>query len=302
MSEVSFGREAPKMMEDAAFDPKRFLVLPSKKGFMRLCDATSIEEFVAREGSFGNKSVEINKLGGVINNVYLLSFRRGGETLKVVAKKFEEWADLKWIPLAMWAIGAQNFSVRAKVRLARECAANLYLRQRGFAASALFQVSWEKSLLFKEFVDGQRLDELIIGLVRAGVMTDGARSMLWGAGKVLAEVHGTGFTIGDNKPENIIVHHDGRVFFVDLEQAGKGGNMVWDLAEFLYYLGHYVLPTDSMRGVVDVVSSFVEGYVAGGGSVERVRRVRSARYVNKFVPFVLPGALLEIRNALEGLC
>ncbi len=302
MSGVGLGMETPKMMEDETLDPKRFLVMPSKNGFVRLCDATSIEEYIERERAFSNQSVEIKKLGGVLNNVYLLSFRGDGATRMVVAKKFEEWTDLKWIPLAMWTIGTQNLSVRAKSRLARECAANLYLRKHGFAASAVLQVSWKKSLLFKEFIDGQRLDELIKGLIRTDIVTESMQSILWRTGKVLAEVHNTGFTIGDNKPENMIVHQDGRVFFVDLEQAGKGGNQVWDLAEFLYYSGHYVLPTDSKRGVVEVASNFAQGYIAGGGSGECLGKVTASRYVNKFVPFVLPGVLLEIRKALMMSC
>ncbi|MEM3737265.1 MAG: hypothetical protein QXJ75_04165 [Candidatus Bathyarchaeia archaeon] len=302
ISEIGFElRLSEKAAEGEILDPKRFLILPSKDGFIRLCDETSIEDYVEREGAFSGKAVEIRKLGGVLNNVYLLLFRDDGVS-RVVVKKFEEWADFKWLPIAMWAIGAQNFSVRAKSRLARECAASLYLREHKFATPSILRVSWNRSLLFKEFIDGQRLDKLIKGVIRSGAIADDVKSILWRAGKTLAEIHSVDFTIGDNKPENIVACEDGRIYFVDLEQAGKGGNKPWDLAEFVYYSAHYALPTDPMKGIDDIISSFSEGYIAGGGSKDHVKKITSHLYVNKFVPLVIPSVLLEARSLLKRLC
>ena len=66
-------------------------------------------------------------------------------------------------------------------------------------------------------------------------------------GEEISRVHATGISLGDSKPDNAILDGSGRIWFVDLEQASESGTPAWDLAEFLYYCGHYTLRWGRMK-------------------------------------------------------
>lgn len=103
-----------------------------------------------------------------------------------------------------------------------------------------------------------------------------------------------GATLGDCKPENFIVTPGGELFIVDLEQGARGGNETWDLAEFLYFLGHYAGPLDSLQGVADLARRFIEGYLSGGGSRRRVTEAARLKYTKVFTPVTLPQAIYTV--------
>src|SRR5260370_35896074 len=85
--------------------------------------------------------------------------------------------------------------------------------------------------------------------------------------------------LGDTKPENFIVDRDGKVTLVDLEQARYIGDYSWDVAEFLFYSGHYWLPFNN--ALLEYVEAFVNGYLEKG-SPRVLRKAASPRYVRIF--------------------
>ena len=48
------------------------------------------------------------------------------------------------------------------------------------------------------------------------------------AGELFAKVHSYDMTLGDTKPENVMVHKDGTVYLLDFEQATQDGDKAWD--------------------------------------------------------------------------
>ena len=103
-------------------------------------------------------------------------------------------------------------------------------------------------------------------------------------------------SLGDCKPENIIVTREGELCFVDLEQASRDGNQAWDIAEFLYYSGHYVSPLAPTDKIELLAKAFIEGYIEEGGNPENVKKAASPRYTKVFSLFTQPHVILTISN------
>ncbi|MGC9346000.1 MAG: hypothetical protein ACP5ER_04325, partial [Candidatus Bathyarchaeales archaeon] len=111
-----------------------------------------------------------------------------------------------------------------------------------------------------------------------------------------AEVHALGIALGDTKPENVMVGENGEIYLLDFEQASRKGDKVWDIAEFLYYAGHYVPPFVGMRSVELITKAFIEGYLRAGGDVKLVKKAGNPKYTKVFSIFTLPRVILAISN------
>ncbi|HIE18231.1 TPA: hypothetical protein EYP75_00750 [Candidatus Bathyarchaeota archaeon] len=111
----------------------------------------------------------------------------------------------------------------------------------------------------------------------------------------MAKVHNLNVSLGDCKPENMKLTRDGRICFLDLEQAERGGDQAWDIAEFLYYSGHYAYMSP-IKVPKKITENFVNGYLEGGGNTENIRKVKSPRYIKVFSFFTPPHILYVIAN------
>ncbi len=281
-------------------DPKKHLRIPTPLGFATLSDKTGIEDFVRKVVPTGEVlDVRIEEVGGVLNAVYLLTFYRNHEEQKVIVKKFKDWYGFKWFPLALWALGTKTFAVLGRSRLEREYAVNQFLHNQGFPVPTILYFIPRQSLIFEDFIQGENLTKIIKRIIssRKEEVTK-ETALVREVGKKIAEAHRLGVALGDCKPENIIVTKDGKTFFVDLEQATKdgNGNQAWDVAEFLYYSGHYVSPISPANSAVLIAKEFITGYLEAGGKRETVRKAGSARYTKVFSIFTPPQVLLAVSN------
>jgi tRNA A-37 threonylcarbamoyl transferase component Bud32 len=124
------------------------------------------------------------------------------------------------------------------------------------------------------------------------------REAAYQAGKLMASAHQLEAALGDTKPENFLVEKKGEVTLVDLEQARHKGDYSWDLAEFLFYSGHYWLSFNkTLAGYVD---SFIKGY-REQGSASTIRAAASPRYVRIFSVWTPPNILHHIRKRLTEI-
>jgi tRNA A-37 threonylcarbamoyl transferase component Bud32 len=264
-------------------------------GPVSLSDKATIEDFVRRNFPSGHLlGIELRRLGGVLNTVYLLESRRENEKQKIVVKVFKDWYGWKWFPLALWTLGTRGFAVLGKSRLEREYAINQFLSSRGVHVPKILYVSPKERLIFKEFVYGANLTGIIKQASSPEKRSDLAR-VVRQVGREVAKVHMLDVALGDCKPENIILGFDGNMYFVDLEQAERGGDQAWDVAEFLYYSGHYV--SLSFSEVAQILAKgFIEGYLEAGGRIENIKKARSPRYVKVFGLFTPPQHILAISN------
>jgi len=277
-------------------DPKSFLHLPVKYGTVKLSDETTWNDLVRSIPSYKLATdIKVSRLSAVFNTVYLVELMTEGERHRVVAKKFEEWINAKWINLALWAFGAQNFAVLGKRRLANECAMSEALRRHGFSVPEIYHVSWERRMLFEEYIQGKPLDRAVKTLATEALNESDA-ALMRRAGRLVAEIHRKGYSLGDCKPENMILSPDDRLFLVDLEQASRGGNKVWDVAEFVYYGCRYGV---HRVGVNVVTKSFIQGYLESG-SRDIVKAASGPHYTRVFAPFVPAHLLLDASKELAG--
>jgi len=283
-------------------DPKKYLLIPTPLGFATLSDKTTIEEFVRKTvPSEKVLDMKIEEIGGVLNAVYLLKFRKDHEEQKVVVKKFKDWLGVKWFPLALWALGTKAFAVIGRSRLEREYAINQFLESQGLSVPRVLYVSPQERLIFEAFIEGESLVKIIERIILHKREAEKEVALLKEVGRKIAEVHRLGVSLGDCKPENIIVAEDGKICFVDLEQAGRKGDQAWDVAEFLYYSGHYVSPISPAAPIVLVAQEFIDGYLEAGGERETVKRAGSARYTKVFSLFTPPHVILAISNLCKKL-
>ena len=280
-------------------DPREHVFMSTQFGLVPLSDATDIEEFAKKTIPDATRvGVDIKEIGGVLNSIYLLTLRTDHEQQKIVVKKFRDWAGFKWFPLALWALGTKSFAVLGKSRLEREYALNQYLLSKGLAVPRILHISPKQHLIFQEFVEGETLAETIKKAVSEQDGTSEELELVKEAGRQIAKIHQLGVGLGDCKPENIIVTKDGRLFFVDLEQSSRDGDQPWDVAEFLYYSGHYVPPLATTDKIEGVTKAFIEGYLEAGGNKEAVNKAASPRCTKVFSIFTQPHVML----AISGLC
>lgn len=275
--------------------PENYLFIPTPKGLVPLSDTTDIKEFIQRYVPNG-KIAKIERLGGVLNTVYSVSFDKNGEPQRIVIKKFEDWFAFKWFPLAFWSLGTRSFAVLGQARLEKEYAINQFLRGHGFGVPRILHVSPQQRLIFKEYIDGTNMTKIIKQIVSSKEKTNEELALVQKVGEKIAEVHTLGVALGDCKPENIIITREGEPVFLDLEQATRDGNKPWDVAEFLYYSGHYVSPIANTNAAELIAKNFIEGYLRGGGKKETIKKAWSAQYTKVFSIFTPPQVIFAISN------
>ncbi|TEU05284.1 hypothetical protein E3I90_04555, partial [Candidatus Bathyarchaeota archaeon] len=224
-------------------EPEKYLLMPTPLGLVPLSDKTTIEDFVRKTVPSGTTlDIKIRQMGGVLNSVYLLRFQKNHEEQKVVVKKFKDWLGFKWFPLSLWTLGTKTFAVSGRTRLEREYAINQFLQGHGFPVPKILHISHQERLIFEDFIEGENMVKAIKRLISSKEKATDEAALVREVGRKIAEAHRLGVAFGDCKPENIIIAKDEKTYFVDLEQATRDGNQVWDVAEFLYYSGHYVFP------------------------------------------------------------
>jgi Kae1-associated kinase Bud32 len=254
----------------------------------------------ARDVLSADKDAEIGieEIGGVLNDAYLVKILVNGQERKIVVKRFRDWSSFKWFPLTLWTVGTRTFAVLARSRLERECAINQLLYSNGFAVPKLLYVNHAERLIFMEYVEGENLEKVIRRIMdskTAGEMKKNL-SIINNVGEKFAKVHALGIALGDTKPENIVIGKNGEVCLLDFEQAARNGDKVWDIAEFLYYAGHYVSPFVGVRSAELIAKAFVEGYLKAEGNVEIVKEAGNPKYTKVFSVFTLPHIIFVISN------
>ncbi len=293
--------ELPSLLTDT----EKYLFMPTPLGPVPLSDKTSIQDFVRKKVPGGEGlEMDVEEMGGALNSVFLLRLHKDHETQKVVVKKFEDWLGFKWFPLALWALGTQSFAVLGATRLEREYSVNQFLEKHGFAVPRILYVSPKERLIFEDFVEGKKVTETVKRIIASAPNEENVvqdREILTRVGKEIAKVHLTGVALGDCKPENILITSDDKVYFLDLEQATRNGNQPWDIAEFLYYSGHYMLPTHSDDAARTIASSFIDGYLQAGGNKQNVKLAASAKYTKVFSIFTLPHLILIMANTCRKM-
>ena len=282
-------------------DPQKFVFVQTAKGFVSLADRVSMEVY-ARKMLLRDKSgtVKFKQMGGVLNDVYLINVSSEEGEQKVLVKRFKDWSGFKWFPLSLWSFGARTFAVLGRTRLEKECAISEILRNEGFNVPKLLHVSHSKRLVFMEFVEGENLSIAIKRIATSSANnSENELKVITRLGEIMARVHALNITLGDTKPENVIVNADDRIYLLDFEQATREGDKAWDVAEFLYFSGHYLPPLNNNDKAESVANAFIRGYLNGGGDINFVRQAGSPKYTRVFSVFTAPAVVLAMSKVCK---
>lgn len=281
--------------------PEKYVYVPTATGLVPLANRTDIKAFAKKVLNTGEDAmVAVERLGGVLNDVYLIRARVNDREKKAVVKSFRDWSSFKWFPLVLWSVGTRTFSVLGRSRLERECAISQLLDSKGFAVPRILHVSLSERLVFMEYVEGKDLASVIrrVAVSKAEDEVKKDLRTIRKVGRKFAKVHAIGIALGDTKPENILIGKKGDVFLMDFEQASRNGDKVWDVAEFLYYAGHDIPPLVNVKVAEQIAESFIRGYLDGGGTVETVKKAGNPKYTKVFSVFTFPHVML----ALSDIC
>ncbi|MEM2147787.1 MAG: phosphotransferase [Candidatus Bathyarchaeia archaeon] len=280
-------------------DPKEYLLVSTSNGLVTLASKMDIEDFAKKVLKVNSgAAVAVEELGGVLNDVYLVKVDVNGEERRVVVKSFKDWSSFKWFPLTLWTFGTRTFALLGHSRLERECATNQFLNSKGFAVPKLLSISHSKRLVFMEYLEGETVEKVVKRIFNAKNEdeTREALEIIRKVGETLAKVHAFNIALGDTKPENILVGRNGGICLMDFEQASRNGDKAWDIAEFLYYVGHYAPPLVRIQRIEAVARAFLDGYLGAGGDLKTVKSAGKPKYTKVFSVFVFPHIMLTISS------
>ncbi len=280
-------------------DPQKYVFVPTAEGLVSLADRLSIEAFARKMLLNGAKAkIDVEPVGGVLNDVYLIRAYPNGVEKKVLVKRFKDWSSFKWFPLSLWSFGTRTFAVLGRYRLEKECAISEFLRCEGFNVPKILHVSHNERLVFMDYIEGENLSSAIkrIAAAKSREKAEKDLAKIERVGEVLARVHSLNVTLGDTKPENVIFDLDDKVYLLDFEQASHDGDKAWDVAVFLYYSGHYLQPMYSNGKAEAIAKAFVSGYLKGGGEVNTIKKAGNAKYRRIFSVFTMPSIMLAMSN------
>jgi Kae1-associated kinase Bud32 len=283
-------------------DPQKYVFVPTAQGLVSLADRLDIEAFARKMLLNGEKAkIEYKRVGGVLNDVYLIKAYPNGVEKKVLVKRFKDWSSFKWFPLSLWSFGARTFAVLGRYRLEKECAISEFLRCEGINVPKILHVSHNERLVFMEYIEGENLSSAIKRIATAKSIEQAEKDLakMTRVGEIFAQVHSLNVTLGDTKPENIIFDPDGKVYLLDFEQASHDGDKAWDVAVFLYYSGHYLQPLYSNDKAESIAKAFISGYLQGGGAVNTIRKAGASKYTRIFSVFTMPSVILAMSNACK---
>ncbi|MCW4034631.1 MAG: hypothetical protein NWF03_04635 [Candidatus Bathyarchaeota archaeon] len=285
------------MMEN----PKKHVFLPTPLGPVPLADKSNIKE-IARKIIPDSKTAEmsIRNIGGVLNDVYLLTVTKdSGQQQKFVIKQFKDWSNLKWLPLTLWSFGSSTFVVLGQSRLEKEYAISTFLYNNGFSVPKIYHISPNNRIIVEEFIQGTDFAETIKKILGSKYAPKDLQ-LVNQVGQKVAKAHNLGVCLGDCKPENFLVTKN-EIYVLDLEQATRNGNQAWDIAEFLYFSGHYSPPMSSATAATQIAKNFIQGYLDAGGNKESIKKAASARYTKVFSVFTPPHVLLAVSNVCQKM-
>jgi tRNA A-37 threonylcarbamoyl transferase component Bud32 len=280
-------------------DPESHVYVKTASGLAPLTNRVDIAVFAEKILSISTPTqIKVSNIGGVLNDVYLVSASVDGKERKAVVKRFRDWSNFKWFPLTLWSTGTRTFAVLGSSRLEREYAISRLLHSKGFAVPEILYVSPSERLIFMEYIEGEDLGKVVKRITNSKGEDQLTKNLplIENVGSLFARVHALNVALGDTKPENVLVTKNGELYLTDLEQAGRNGDKAWDIAEFLYYAGHDVSPFADVRRVELMTKTFIKGYMQAGGNAKTVKAAGNPKYTKVFSVFTFPHIMIIISN------
>ena len=91
-------------------DPQKYVFFQTSEGLVSLSDKIDIKGYVQKMLlKDQSEDIEVEPIGGMLNDVYLINVHGNGGERKVIAKRFKDWSGFKWFPLTVWSLGRKTF-------------------------------------------------------------------------------------------------------------------------------------------------------------------------------------------------
>ena len=272
-------------------NPKNHLFLRTSEGLVPFNSQATIEQIIT-EMKLG-WPVTISPLAGVLNEVSLIT----AKNQQLVAKRFTDWHNFKWFTLNIVSIGTKLFAVSGKARMRNEYGMNRYLAKRDIKVPEIVYLSVKQRILVERYLAGVSLADFAKQTANQVRLVEKQKQVAENLGKTLSRIHRIGVTVGDAKPENFLALNE-EIYTVDLEQAGKRGDKAWDIAELLFYAGHYSTGPVASRGVLEFTEAFVRGYLRNGYAAD-LKKAAGIRYSKVFSIWTPAPILFEMSRILN---
>jgi tRNA A-37 threonylcarbamoyl transferase component Bud32 len=294
-----FRREAQSKLKRMRENPPPLPELERPRSLLKLeegkviSDTSLLTSELARLLGFVSFTTEEEDIGEVYSTTKVLTFRDAKKEVSVVVKNYSDVRSLKWALLGIWASAAKRFNMAPMARLEREYSMTARLREVGALVPSILAVAPDERTMVKEFVTGPTLASMIDRFLKGSEVNLGP---VTNYGALIGRIHVAGMALGDAKASNVVVSNDG-LYLTDLEQALAGGDMAWDIAEFLYYTSKLSNREDAMRRVAD---AFLKGY-SGTGDRSVLAKARNLKYFLPFQPFLTPSMGRMLRDSMAEL-
>lgn len=280
-------------------NPQQYIYVLTAQGLVSQFETGSIDFFIRRVFSDSpDDKIEIEAYAGLLNDVYLIRIQSKTKEKRAIVKRFRNWSSFKWVSLNVMAIGTKSFSVSGHSRLEREVSINELLYSKGFKVPKILYISRGKRLVLMEYIYGESFEKLLKQFV---ISKNSAKSQyilekVKQIGELFARIHSLDVSLGDAKPENWILDKENNFCLIDLEQASINGDKTWDIAEFLYYSGHYMPLFSGYKKAIEMAQEFIKGYLAAGGDIKNIIKAGTAKYTRVFNVFTPPRILSTLSN------
>ena len=280
-------------------NPQQYIYVLTTQGLVSQFENRSVDFFIRRVFSDSpDDKVEIEAYAGLLNDVYLIKIQSKTNEKRAIVKRFRNWSNFKWVSLNVLAIGTKSFSVSGHSRLEREVTINELLYSKGFKVPKILYISRSKQLVLMEYIYGESFEKLLKQFVisknlkKSQMILEKVKQI----GELFARIHSLDVSLGDTKPENWMLDKENNVCLIDLEQASIKGDKTWDIAEFLYYSGHYMPPFNGYKKAIEMAQEFIKGYLTAGGDIKKIRKAGTAKYTRVFNVFTPPRILTTLSN------
>lgn len=208
--------------------------------------------------------------------------------VKYVRKRYaKEVGIMKWLPPVLFLKPIYPFTLEPKERLQREVKF-FSMSWRSFHVPKILKYDINKLEILREYIAGDVINYKSINDVET-------------LAKVYAEVHSTGYSLGDVKPTNFLKDEKGNIYVIDAEQAVKSEGVdakSWDLIATVLLSSYTYIA--NMTGFKNFLKSFLKGYLDNGGSDKALTNMMSQRFSGLIILIPLPH-LVTIIEVLESI-
>jgi tRNA A-37 threonylcarbamoyl transferase component Bud32/predicted nucleotidyltransferase len=265
-----------------------------------ISDSKNLFDLIAKNVHFRRYSISNKvRLGRIDSRTirFTLTNLDDNSQKMIVVKDYAKTKGVKWAALSIWTSQVKRLRVDPLFRLGNEYKALRYIRNLGLNTPAIESVILGKRMLVTEFINGNSVADAI----KYCMNEDGEynnTNWIKIAGEQIARIHNDKSTLGNIKPNNLIIRGN-LLYFTNVDQFGfKSGDPIWDIVQFLC---RGLKQTSNSVVARKVVKEFLLGY-SNEITTEHIKKLsKSKRYIESFYPLISPAVARSIKKETREL-